>query len=206
MSALSAAFWENQEKEGNALALMAPAPLKHQIQGAVFAAQACSCMRDPAGACTGDPCTCGDTCPCEGADLYLGPRWRFVGDHIDLGTIEGVDVSARTFLNLAQTSNEASRDWHEVILIDDGAPADQVRVLLDLFQEHQGSAVAHPQDHPSQARPAYLVPMRYQVIRGQSILAVTFSPDRSRLVQGQAPASIQVWTFNGRVAVRGQLD
>jgi hypothetical protein len=187
------------------MALMAPAPIKHQISGAVFAAQACSCVRDPAAACTGDPCTCGDACPCEGADLYLGPRWRFVGDHIENGTIEDVDVSGRTFLNLAQTSSETAQDWREVILLDEDATPEQVRVLLELFQEHQGSVVTHPQDHPSQTRPAYLVPMRYRVIRGQSLLAVTFSPDRSRLVQGQAPVPIPSWTFNGRVAVRGQL-
>lgn len=188
------------------MALMAPAPIKHQLQGAVFAAQACSCARDGVGRCTGDPCTCGETCSCEGAELYLGPRWRFVGDHIEGGTIEGVDVSGRTFLNLAQTSHETAQDWREVIFIDEGATPDQVRVLLELFQERQGSVVTHPQDQPSQARPAYLVPMRYQVVRGQPILAVTFAPDRSRLVHGQAPEMIQPWTFNGRVAVRGQLS
>ena len=126
------------------MALMAPAPLKHQIKGAVFAAQACSCIHDPAASCTGDPCTCGDPCPCDGADLYLGPRWRFVGDHIEVGTIEGVDVSQRTFLNLAQTPHEQSYDWHEMIFIDDEATPEQVRVLLDLFGERQGSALTAP--------------------------------------------------------------
>lgn len=145
---------------------MAPAPLAYQLKGAVFAVQACSCVHDPAGTCTGDPCTCGDTCPCEGADLYLGPRWRFVGDAIDAGSIEGVDVAKCLYLNLAQTSSEASGDWREVILIDESATPDQVRVLLDLFGERQGSHVTHPQDRSAQARAAYLVPMRYRMIQG----------------------------------------
>ena len=33
---------------------LAPAPLAYQLKGAVFAAQACSCVHDPAGTCTGD--------------------------------------------------------------------------------------------------------------------------------------------------------
>ena len=187
------------------MALMAPAPLAYQLKGAVFAAQACSCIHDPAGTCTGDPCTCGDPCPCEGADLYLGPRWRFVGDAIEGGTIEGVEVTQRLFLNLAQTSNEASGDWREVILIDENATSEQVRVLLELFGERQGSHVTHPQDQVTHARAAYLVPMRYRIIHGQPILSVNFSPDRSRLVQGTPTAPIQAWTFNGPVAVRGHL-
>ncbi|HZC77307.1 MAG TPA: DUF1326 domain-containing protein [Ktedonobacterales bacterium] len=189
------------------MALMAPAPLKFQLKGVVFAAQACSCAHDTLtpGACTGDPCVCGETCPCDGADLYLGPRWRFVGDQVEAGTIEGVDVERRIFLNLAQTADEQARDWREAILLDDGATPDQVRVLLELFQERQGSVVTHPQDRPTQARGVYLAPMRYRVIQGRPTLSVTHSLDRSRLLQGTATAPIQPWTFNGRVAVRGQL-
>jgi Protein of unknown function (DUF1326) len=188
------------------MTLTAPTPLKYQIKGAVFGGKACSCAHESAGACTGDPCTCGDPCPCEGADLYLGPRWRFVGDQLDAGTIEGVDVGQRIFLNLGQTAHERAHDWREIILIDDGATPDQVRVLLALFQDRQGSDVAHPQSRPAQGRAVYLVPMRYQMIQGHPTLCVTFSPERSRLVYGTAaPAPIQPWTFNGRVAVREPL-
>jgi hypothetical protein len=187
------------------MALMAPAPLEYQLKGVTFAAQACTCAHDSPGACTGDPCTCGESCTCEGADLYLGPRWRFVGDQLEAGSIEGVDVGHHIFLNLAQTSDEQARDWREVILIDDGATPDQVRVLLDLLQDRQGSVVTHPQDRPAQARATYLVPMRYREIQGRPTLAVTHSAERSRLVHGTASAPIQPWTFNGRVAVRGQL-
>jgi len=196
-------------KKGTNMTLMAPAPLAYQLTGVVFAAQACSCAHSTPGtpgACTGDPCTCGETCPCEGADLYLGPRWRFVGDQLDAGTIEGVDVGGRIVLNLAQTTDEQARDWREVILIDEGATPDQVRVLVELFRDRQGSVVTHPQDRPTQARAVYLVPMRYRVIQGRPILAVTHSPERSRLAQGAAPTPIQPWTFNGQVALQGQLS
>ena len=190
------------------MSTMAPAPIKYQLKGAVFVAQACSCAHissNSPNACTGDPCICGEPCPCEGADLYLGPRWRFVGDQIEDGGIDGVDVGQRIFLNLAQTSDERARDWREVILIDDGATPDQVRVLLSLFAERQGSDLSHPQTRPSQARAVYLVPLRYWVVQGRPTLCVTFSPQRSRLVQGASAGPIQAWTYNGRVAVRGPV-
>ena len=187
------------------MSTMAPAPLRYQLNGAAFVAQACSCARSSSGGCTSDPCTCGEHCSCEGADLYLGPRWRFVGDQIDTGGIDGVDVGRRIYLNLAQTSNEQMHDWHEVILIDDGAVPEQVRVLLELFEEHQSSDLNHPEGRPKQARAVYLVPMRFSVVQGQPILCATFSAARSRLVHGSASMPMVPWTFNGRVAVRGPV-
>ena len=187
------------------MSTMAPAPLKYQLTGAAFVAQACSCAHDSSSACTGDPCICGEPCLCEGADLYLGPRWRFVGDQIEAGSIDGVDVGQRIYVNLAQTSDEQAHDWHEVILIDDGATSEQVRVLLELFEERQGSDLTHPEGRPRQARAVYFVPMRFSVIQGRPILCATFSAQRSRLVHGSDSAPIQPWTFNGRVAVRGPV-
>ena len=48
------------------------------------------------------------------ADDYIGPRWRFVGNYIEAGTVSGRDVSQRTLLNLAQNSGEKAADWNEV--------------------------------------------------------------------------------------------
>src|SRR5690348_15424476 len=91
---------------------------RYRLKGAIFAAQACAC------AC--DPCACGDRCTCEGADAYIGPRWRFLGDVIESGSVQGMDLSQRILLNFAQTSTETTNDWHEVILIDDGTTPQQV--------------------------------------------------------------------------------
>lgn len=169
-----------------------------QLQGVVFAAQACSCSCDP--------CACGDHCTCQGADAYIGPRWRFMGDYIQAGEIEGVDVSNRIMLNLAQNSQEHADDWHEVILMDNGATSEQVEVLLKQFQERQGSEVSHPDRHPADTRAVYLVPMRYLVIEGRPTLSVTFSQDRSRLIHGSASTSFfKEWTYNGHVAIQQQL-
>lgn len=179
--------------------MAATAPRTIQLIGSVFAAQAC--------ACPCDPCVCGDHCTCKGADGYLGPRWRFVGDHVEAGTAHGIDVSQRTLLNLAQTSREDSTDWHETILIDDGATPDQVNALLATFEQKQGSEVAHANHLPTAERPVYLVPMHYTIAEERNILSITFSPDRSRLIRGERSTPFfKEWTCNGHVAVQQPLE
>jgi hypothetical protein len=103
---------------------------------------------------------CGTPCTCSGADAYLGPRWRVLGDQITAGTIDGIDVSERLVLNLAQTSSEQAEDWQVVILIDQGATPEQVQVLLKQFDERQGRSIADDHHMPVALRAVYLVPMR----------------------------------------------
>jgi hypothetical protein len=177
---------------------MTTIPQTSQLKGSVFAAQACSCSCEP--------CICGDHCTCQGADAYLGPRWRFVGDVIEAGQASGRDLSRRTLLNLALNSAEKAEDWHEVILIDERATPDQVEELLRVFESSQGSEVAHPYRVPSAQRPVYLVPMQYTII-GRPTLVVTFSPHRSRLIRGDASLPFfKEWSYNGPVAVVQPLE
>jgi hypothetical protein len=186
-------------EKGKRIFIMTTTPQTYQLKGSVFAAQACSCSCKP--------CTCGDHCPCPGADTYIGPRWRFVGDHIEAGTVSGRDVSQRILLNLAQNSEEKAEDWNEVILIDDRATPDQVQTLLQMFERSQGSELAHPHRLPSAQRAVYLVPMRYMTINESPALSVTFSQNRGRLVQGNASTPFfKEWTYNGPVAVQQPLE
>jgi len=179
---------------------MQTAPLlKYQLRGVIFAAQACSCSCDP--------CTCGDQCRCAGADAYVGSRWRFVGNHIESGIVNGIDVSHRTLLNLAQTSTEQASDWHETILIDDKATLDQVQALLQVFEGQQGSDIVHPDRVPSDQRAVYLLPIQYRIIEGKGTLEVAFSQDHSCLVRGNASEGFfKEWIYNGHVAVQQSLE
>ena len=170
----------------------------YQLKGMVFAAQACSCSCEP--------CICGDHCPCQGADAYLGPRWRLVGDALSAGQSSGRDLSGRTLLNLALSCGEKATDWNEVILIDDHATPDQVGALLQVFGGSQGSEVAHPQRVPSAERSVYLVPMHY-TITGRPTLVVTFEHSRSRLVRGNpSQPFFKEWTYDGPVALVQPLE
>jgi len=170
----------------------------YQLKGTVFAAQACSCSCEP--------CICGDNCPCQGAEAYLGPRWRFIGDALSAGQSSGGDLTGRTLLNLALTSAEKATDWNEVILIDDQATPDQVGALLQVFEGNQGSEVAHPHRVPTASRPVYLVPMQY-TITGRPTLVATFQPNRSRLVRGNpSQPFFKEWTYDGPVALVQPLE
>ena len=171
-----------------------------QLKGTIFAAQACSCSCDP--------CTCEDPCDCQAAGAYLGPRWRFIGDSIESGTLDGVDLSQRILLNLALTTSENSHDWQEFILIDDGATSQQVDVLLKHFQEQQGSDLAHP-DYARSGRAVYLVPMRHTMVDRREILCVTCMSDRIRQVRGDShpgQSKLKEWTYNGHIAVLRRLE
>jgi Protein of unknown function (DUF1326) len=189
----------HSNKKERRIDIMTTTPQTSQLKGSVFAAQACSCSCNP--------CTCGDHCTCQGVEAYIGPRWRFVGDHIEAGMASGEDMSQRILLNLAQNAEEQAQDWHEVILIDDCATPDQVQALLQVFGGSQGSEISHPHRLPSDRRPAYLVPMRYTIIDGHPTLSATFSQHRSRLVQANASVPFfKEWTYNGPVVVQQPLE
>src|SRR5262249_1053064 len=95
----------------------------------------------------------------------------------------------------------------DVILIDDGAMPDQVQALLEVFEDRQGSEVAHPDRLPAGQRPVYLVPMQYVTIEGKNTLCVTFLQNRSRLVRGSASEPFfKEWTYNDHVAVQQPLE
>jgi hypothetical protein len=120
-----------------------------------------------------------------------------------------MDLSQRILLNFAQTSTETTNDWHEVILIDDGTTPQQVEALLQLFQESQGSEVAHPDHVAVPQRAVYLVPMHYRVVNGRETLSVTCMHDRIRQVRGSGQSGeipLKEWTYNGHVAVQKQLE
>jgi hypothetical protein len=131
-----------------------------------------------------------------------------IGDYLESGSVQGVDVSRHLLLNFAQTSTETTNDWQEAILIDEGASPQQVDAFLKLFQDSQGSEVAHPDHIASSQRPVYLVPMKYSVVNGRPTLSVTCLHERIRQVRGGGqPAEnlLKEWTYNGHVAVQQQL-
>ncbi len=169
-------------------------PLSSQLESDIFMAHSCSCSCDP--------CTCLKECTCEGADAYLGSRWRFIGDHILSGQLSGVDLAGRTLLQLAVTTDEKSEDWQEVVLIDEQATPKQAEILLKAFQQRTGSHSSHML--PS----AYLAPIHYLLVEQRPMLCVNASLDRLRSVgeqQQERPLHTH-WIYNGHVALQEQLD
>ena len=169
-----------------------PLPLKGLLESEVFAAHSCSCSCDP--------CICKENCGCDGADAYLGPRWRVLGQQELAGELEGVDLAGRTLLQLAMTSDEESEDWQELVLLDEHATQKQVDVLLHTLQGQQ-------QDK-EQLPPVFQGPIHYLLVEQRPTLCVHIVPQRLRSVLAKVPLQLplQTWSYNGHVALLEQLD
>jgi len=88
-------------------------------------------------------CTCNILCPCwVGEDPDGGICEGVLAWHFDAGTIDGVDVSGRTFVLLAHIpGNILEGNWRVVAYVDDGATDEQQQVLLDVWTGKLGGPV-----------------------------------------------------------------
>lgn len=89
-------------------------------------------------------CDCNVLCPCWiGEDPDNGTCDAIVAWHIDRGTIEGVDVSGRTFAVLPHIpGNILQGNWTVLAVIDDQATDAQQEALLNVFTGKLGGPVA----------------------------------------------------------------
>ena len=89
-------------------------------------------------------CTCNILCPCwVGEDPDGGICEGVLAWHFDGGTINGVDVSGRTFVLLAHIpGNILQGNWRVVIYVDDGATDEQQEALLDVWTGKLGGPIA----------------------------------------------------------------
>ncbi|TMK28392.1 MAG: DUF1326 domain-containing protein [Actinobacteria bacterium] len=88
-------------------------------------------------------CTCNILCPCwVGEDPDGGICEGVLAWHFDAGTIDGVDVSGRTFVLLAHIpGNILEGNWRVVAYVDDGATDEQQQVLLDVWTGKLGGPI-----------------------------------------------------------------
>jgi hypothetical protein len=80
-------------------------------------------------------CSCGVMCPCfVGEDPDGGSCVGVIAYKLDRGTIEGVDVSGLSLVNVAQIPGNALQgSWRVVLLVDDRASEEQEQALLRAF-------------------------------------------------------------------------
>ncbi|CAN5644813.1 DUF1326 domain-containing protein [soil metagenome] len=80
-------------------------------------------------------CDCNVLCPCWiGEDPDNGSCQGTLAWHIERGTIEGVDVSGRTYAALAMLpGNALEGNWRVVAVVDDGATNEQYDAILKAF-------------------------------------------------------------------------
>jgi len=89
-------------------------------------------------------CDCEVLCPCWiGEDPDGGTCDAVVAYGIDKGTINGVDVSGRTFVILDYVpGNVLKGNWRAVFYVDDEATPEQQEALLDVFTGKLGGPIA----------------------------------------------------------------
>jgi hypothetical protein len=87
-----------------------------------------------------EACNCNVLCPCWiGEDPDNGTCDSVIAYHIDRGQISGVDVSGLTLLEAHHIpGNVLAGNWRQVILVDDRASDNQIRLLGDAFQGRLG--------------------------------------------------------------------
>ena len=91
-------------------------------------------------------CTCNVLCPCwVGEDPDGGTCDGLLGWHFESGTIEGVDVSGRTFVIMAHIpGNIMEGDWRAVVYIDDGATDAQQDAITSANNQFPFNFVGSP--------------------------------------------------------------
>jgi hypothetical protein len=89
-------------------------------------------------------CTCNILCPCwVGEDPDGGTCDGLFAWHIDKGSVNGTDVSGRTFGFVAHIpGNVLDGNWRIVVFLDDGATEEQQQALLDVWTGKLGGPVA----------------------------------------------------------------
>ncbi len=89
-------------------------------------------------------CTCNILCPCwVGEDPDGGKCDGVLSWHFDKGTVNGTDVSGRTFTILTHIpGNILEGNWKVVVYVDDGATDEQQQALLDVWTGKLGGPVA----------------------------------------------------------------
>ena len=110
-------------------------------------------------------CTCNILCPCwVGEDPDGGTCDGLFAWHIDRGTVNGTDVSGRTFGFVAHIpGNVLAGNWQIVVFLDEGASEEQQQALLDVWTGKLGGPVADLAQLIGDVRGMERVPVTYTV-------------------------------------------
>jgi hypothetical protein len=110
-------------------------------------------------------CTCNILCPCwVGEDPDGGTCDGLFAWHIDKGTVNGTDVSGRTFGFVAHIpGNVLDGNWRIVVFLDDGASEEQQQALLDVWTGKLGGPVADLAQLVGEVLGMERVPVTYKV-------------------------------------------
>jgi hypothetical protein len=115
-------------------------------------------------------CTCNILCPCwVGEDPDGGKCDGLFAWHFDKGSVNGTDVSGRTFGWIGHIpGNILEGNWRIVVFVDDGATDEQQQALLDVWTGKLGGPVADLAQLVGEVLAVERVPITFEVegVRG----------------------------------------
>ncbi|WP_420541856.1 DUF1326 domain-containing protein [Rubrobacter calidifluminis] len=119
-------------------------------------------------------CNCNVLCPCWiGEDPDNGTCDSVLAYHFDKGTIDGVDVSGRTFAALAYLpGNVLDGNWRVVAFVDDEATDEQQEALLNVFTGRLGGPLADLVQLIGEVVAVERAPITFTVEKGRGTLRV----------------------------------
>jgi len=110
-------------------------------------------------------CTCNTLCPCwVGEDPDGGICEGLFAWHFDKGTINGTDVSGRTFGWIAHIpGNILEGNWRIVVFVDEEMTDEQQQVLLDVWTGKLGGPIADLAQLVGEVAGVEKVPISFEV-------------------------------------------
>ena len=132
-------------------------------------------------------CSCEAICPCwVGEDPDGGACDGVLVWHIDSGTVDGTDVSGRTFALLARIpGNVLAGDWRSVAYVDDGASDEQHEAILNVWTGKLGGPVADLAQLVGEVVAVERAPITFTIEGGEGTLRIGEAVDaRTKPFQG----------------------
>ena len=119
-------------------------------------------------------CNCNVLCPCWiGEDPDNGTCDAVVAYHIDKGSINGTDVTGRTFVILAHLpGNVLKGNWRSYYIVDDKATEAQQAALVDVWTGKLGGPLADFAQLTGEVLGVDRAPVSYELHEGKGTLKV----------------------------------
>jgi hypothetical protein len=119
-------------------------------------------------------CNCNVLCPCWiGEDPDGGTCDAVVAYHVDEGTVDGVDVSGRTFATIGYIpGNILQGNWKVAAFVDDEATDEQQEALLNVFTGQLGGPLADFAQLIGEVVSVERAPITFTVEEGQGTIRI----------------------------------
>ena len=119
-------------------------------------------------------CSCDVLCPCWiGEDPDQGTCEAVVAYHFDKGTIDGVDVTGLSLVQVAHIpGNILEGNIRQVYFVNEEASDEQEKAIVDMFRGRLGGPLADLADLVTEVVGVERVPIKHEIVEGAGKLSV----------------------------------